>query len=69
MLSGMCPTEYLMRLRQVYQWVNPDMETDLRRGLFLHVFFIENAVENIFKFILVREQNMELLQIFGVVAP
>lgn len=49
--------------------VKPGMKTDLRRGLSLLVFFIENAVENLFKFLLVGKQYMELFQVLGVVAP
>ena len=49
--------------------VKPGMKTDLRGGLFLLVFFIENAVENLFKFLLVGEQDMKFLQVLGVVAP
>lgn len=45
------------------------MKTDLRGGLSLLVFFIENAVENLFKFLPVGEQHMKFLQVLGVVAP
>ena len=45
------------------------MKTDLRRGLSLLVFFIENAVENLFKFLPVGEQHIKFLQVLGVVAP
>ena len=49
--------------------VKPGMKTDLRGGLSLLVFFIENAVENLFEFLPVGEQLMKFLQVPGVVAP
>ncbi len=49
--------------------VKPGMKTDLRGGLSLLVFFIENAVENLFKFLLVGEQHMKFFPVLGVVAP
>lgn len=49
--------------------VKPGMKTDLRGGLSLLFFFIENAVENLFEFLLVGEQHMKFPQVPGVVAP
>ena len=45
------------------------MKTDLRGGLSLLVFFIENAVENLCELLLVGKQHMKFLQVLGVVAP
>lgn len=45
------------------------MKTDLRGGLSLLVFFIENAVENLFQFLLVAEQRMKFFQVLGIVTP
>ena len=53
----------------MYWKVKPGMKTDLRGDLSLLVFIIENAVEYLFKFLLVGEQHMKFLQILGVVAP
>ena len=51
------------------EMVKPGMKTDLRGGLSLLVFFIENAVENLFKFLPVCEQHVKFFQVFCVVAP
>ena len=49
--------------------MKPGMKTDLRGGLSLLVFFIENAVENLCELLLVGKQHMKFLQVLGVVAP
>lgn len=67
--ARMSATEWFDRVRQVYRMVKPGMKTDLRGGLSLLVFFIENVVENLFEFLPVGEQHMKFLQVPGVVAP